>query len=238
MRPALACLLSLSAAVALGAPPDLSEFPAEIKPAGQYATHVPKAAAAGVEYIGRSGVDAVPSAILKDGRVFLLDTRGLPPGRYDFSAVAASKTGELARKDFVVVVGNAPPKPGPGPKPGPDPDPKPDGDLGLRKVSRDGAATVPAAARSAHAAKLAGASRATASAVAAGGAGSTAATYLAAWRTGNNDSGADKAAWAPWATAASDGLQAAYKGGKLAAARDWAAAFNELADGLDDAGGN
>lgn len=126
MRPLTACLLFLLAAgLASGAPPDVSGYPAEIKPAGQYATFVPTAPAASVSYVGLDGVDPVPSALLKDGRTFLLDTRGLKAGRYRFAAVAASKTGEQARADIVVVVGNAPPGPGPGPTPPPKPDPEP-----------------------------------------------------------------------------------------------------------------
>lgn len=121
--PALALPLLLCAA-ALADPPAL-KIEAEIKPQGQYATFTPGGDAVAVTYVGLSGVDPLPSAILKDGRMFVLDTRGLAEGRYKFVAVAAGKTGEQARADFVVVVGVPPPVP-PGPGPGPNPpDPKP-----------------------------------------------------------------------------------------------------------------
>ncbi len=113
-------LALLLAAVALAQPPSI-EIPAEIRPAGQYVRVSPKTDAVAVAYVGLDGLDGVPSDLLKDGRLFLLDTRGLARGRYRFAAVAAGKTGEQARADFVVVIGDAPPNP-PGPNP-PTPDP-------------------------------------------------------------------------------------------------------------------
>lgn len=106
------------------APPSL-KIDAEIKPAGQYATFTPSGDCVAVVYVGLSGVDPIPSAVLKDGRMFLLDTRGLAVGRYKFAAVGAGKEGEQARADFVVVVGDVPPGPEPGPGPNP---PKPPDD--------------------------------------------------------------------------------------------------------------
>lgn len=112
----------LIASVANAQPPSLT-IPAEVKPAGQYARIAPTTDAVAVTYIGLSGVDAIPSDLLKDGRMFLLDTRGLAAGRYKFAAVGASKTGEQTRVDFVVVVGDAPPPFPPGPDPAPPFDP-------------------------------------------------------------------------------------------------------------------
>lgn len=119
----------LAAAVGMlaAAPPTL-EIPAENRPSGQYVTIAPKTDAVAVTYVGLDGLDPVPSQLLRDGRVFLLDSRGLKDGRYRFVAVGAGKTGEQARVDFVVVIGKGdvlPPVPDP--KPGPQPDPGPPG---------------------------------------------------------------------------------------------------------------
>jgi hypothetical protein len=122
MRTALLLLL-LWPACAWPAPPTL-KIPPEIKPAGQYAMLAPDTDAVAVTYVGLDRVDPIPSAVLKDGRLFLLDTRGLAKGRYRFAAVGAGKDGEQARTDFVVVVGDAPPGPTPpDPTPGPIDDP-------------------------------------------------------------------------------------------------------------------
>jgi hypothetical protein len=100
---------------------------AEVKPAGQYATFVPDTDCKAVTYVGLSGVEPIPSAVLLDARLFLLDTRGLQPGRYQFAAVGAAGDRQI-RADFAVVVGVPPPPqpPGPGPQPpGPGPTPNP-----------------------------------------------------------------------------------------------------------------
>lgn len=119
--------LALSAASVLADPPAL-EVPAELRPAGQYAELAPKTDAVSVAYVGLDGVDPIPARVLKDPTVFLLDTRGLVKGRYRFAAIAASQTGEQVRRDFVLVVGDAPapgpPPSPPGPRP-PDPSPQP-----------------------------------------------------------------------------------------------------------------
>lgn len=116
-------LLALVFPALLWAAPPTVTIEAEVKPSGQYVTVTPKGDAVSVVYVGLSGVDPLPSAILKDPRMFVLDTRGMPAGRYKFAAVGSSKEGEQARVDFVVVVGDAPPGPGPGPGPGPEPPP-------------------------------------------------------------------------------------------------------------------
>lgn len=112
----------LLAGVVLAAPPTV-KIPAEVKPAGQYVTVTPEGDAVSVSYVGLSGIDPLPSAILKDARMFVLDTRGLLAGRYKFAAIGAGKDGEQARTDFTVIVGDPPPGPGPGPDPPKPPDP-------------------------------------------------------------------------------------------------------------------
>lgn len=115
-------IFAVTSAVAQG--PDLG-IPGELIPTGQYATLQPKTEAKAITYIGRSGIDPLPSAFLADKRWFLLDTRGLAAGRYLFTAVG-SLDDEHTRVDFAVVIGVAPdPGPGPIPPPGPGPDPGP-----------------------------------------------------------------------------------------------------------------
>lgn len=94
----------LAAAVGLAEPPKLV-IPAEVKPAGQYVEQLPETDAVSVQYVGLSGVDPIPSRVLNDPRLFLLDTRGLAAGSYKFAAVGSSKTGEQVRRDFAVVIG-------------------------------------------------------------------------------------------------------------------------------------
>lgn len=106
------------------APPSL-KIPAEVKPSGQYAEVSPDTDAVSVTYVGLSGVDPIPSRVLNDKRLFLLDTRGLGAGKYRFAAVGASKDGDQLRVDFLVIVGDPGPDPGPGPGPGPGPVPPP-----------------------------------------------------------------------------------------------------------------
>lgn len=96
-------------------PPKIA-IPAEVAPSGQYVHFVPATDAVSITYVGLSGVEPIPAELLKDPRLFLLDTRGLAPGRYQFVAVGASATGEQARVSFVVPIGNVPPTP-PGPTP-------------------------------------------------------------------------------------------------------------------------
>lgn len=110
--------LLLTAGSAFCAPPSL-DLPAEVRAAGDYITVTPSTDAVSVIYIGLSGVDPFPSGMLKDARSFVLSVRGLPKGRYSFVAVGASNTGEQARADFVVLVGDAPTPPAPVPVPTP-----------------------------------------------------------------------------------------------------------------------
>lgn len=211
------------------APPTL-EIPAEVPAVGEYATVRPTTNAVSVLYVAQSGVSAFPSEFLSDKRVFILPVRGLAVGRYRFTAVAASVTGDQIATEFVVVVGTPPPVP-PGPGPGPGPAPAPDGPLGLTKASREGAAKVPAGPdKAAQQAKLAAAQRQHASAVAAG-AFTTPATILAGWRAANN-AAVPAAAWSAWATDVSAALQALYTAGKLPDKLAWSEAFLEMAVGL------
>jgi hypothetical protein len=98
--------------VLVAAPPSV-KIPAEVKPFGQYVTLTPEGDATTVLYVGLSGLDPIPSAVLKDPRMFLLDTRGLAAGRYKFAAVASGKDGEQLRVDFTVLIGDAPAPPNP-----------------------------------------------------------------------------------------------------------------------------
>jgi len=103
--------------LAAWAAPPAVDIPAEVRPAGQYVMLSPKTEATAITYIGLSGIEPLPAVMLKDPRMFLLDTRGLAEGRYKFVAVA-SLSDEHARVDFAVVIGIAPPvvtPPGPGP---------------------------------------------------------------------------------------------------------------------------
>lgn len=128
-------LLTLLAALVAAAAPPALVVPDEVRPTGQYVRVSPKTDAVAVAYVGLDGVEPIPSDVLKDGRLFLLDARGLAPGRYRFAAVAASKEGEQARADFVVVIPGPPvppTPPGPTPPVPPPPGPAPIPGDGLR----------------------------------------------------------------------------------------------------------
>lgn len=101
-----------------GAPP-VVDFPTEIKAQGDFVTVRPRTDAKGITYVGLSGVDPFPSALLKDARDFVFPTRGLSAGSYRFSGVA-SLNDEHTEFRFTVLVGGSP---GPGPNPGPAPNP-------------------------------------------------------------------------------------------------------------------
>jgi hypothetical protein len=121
----LALLTLLCLAAPLWAAPPTLKIPAEIKATGDYVTFTPETDAKAVTYVSQSGVDAFPSELLKDPRSFVLPVRGLPPARYQFTAVGTLND-EQARQTFVVVVGTpAPPVP-PGPQPPNPDDPTPD----------------------------------------------------------------------------------------------------------------
>lgn len=100
-------VLVLAAAPAAWAVPPKLKIPDEVKPSGQYVQVVPETDAVSVVYVGLSGLEPIPPVFLADKTAFLMDTYGKPAGRYRFVAVAASKTGEQVRQDFVVVIGTA-----------------------------------------------------------------------------------------------------------------------------------
>lgn len=123
MRRTAAGLTLLLFAAPLGAAPPTIDIPAEISPAGQYVVFTPDTDAVAVVYVGLSGLEPMPAAVLKNPTQFVMDCYGKPAGCYRFAAVAASATGEQARADFVLVIGDAPAPPQPpGPGPGPQPD--------------------------------------------------------------------------------------------------------------------
>lgn len=122
----LAAVALLAVASECADPPTL-EIPAETKATSDYVLIQPKTTAVSVSYVGLSGADPLPSAVLKDPRSFLFPARGLAAGRYRFAAIGASKEGEQVRTDFAVLVGIQPPTPPPDPPPTPpDPPPAPD----------------------------------------------------------------------------------------------------------------
>lgn len=104
------------------------EIPGEVRPSGQYAIVLPKTDAVSVVYIGLDGVEPLPSALLKNETMFLLDCRGLAEGRYRFVAVAASANGKQVRADFVLIIE----------KSGNSPKPMPKGDVWVVVVHQDG----------------------------------------------------------------------------------------------------
>lgn len=162
------------------------------------------------------------------------------PKVIDVEVVFVPKGVDSDDKIKQLTVGMTGPRPPPGPVP-PDPAPKPNGDLGLRKASRDGAGLVTSPNKPAELKALAGANRSLASKIVAVQ-GFDPASYLDDWRKGNREAvGANEAnpgntvAWSPWASATSSKLQALHAAGKVPTKQDWAKAFTEIADGLEDA---
>lgn len=116
---------SLVAVAANSAPPDLG-LPPEVAVQGRYYKYAPPGGVRSIAYVDGDPADDVepfPVAIVGgDPKVFFLDTKGVPEGRYRFTAVASDDKGELAVAEFAVVIG----KPEPGPNPGPEPEPEPE----------------------------------------------------------------------------------------------------------------
>jgi len=154
--------------------------------------------------------------------VFIVER--MKPGDVELLLVPA---GKVERR---VVGDDSDPIPPPKPKPDDPPAPKPDGALGLIKASREGAAKVDSAGKAAESKALATAQRGVASAVAAGGLAKPA-DILKAWRDANN-AAVPAAAWKPWGEAVSVELSKLYAAGKLPDAKAWAAALEEIAEGL------
>lgn len=113
-------LVLLALTLATPASSQSLKLPAETR-AGteEYVVLQPETDCKAVSYVAQSGVSPFPSQFLADPRVFILPVRGLPSGRYNFTAVG-SLNDKHVRQAFVVVVGDAPPPPPPVP-PGPVP---------------------------------------------------------------------------------------------------------------------
>lgn len=130
-----------------------------------------------------------------------------------------------------VVIGEAPPEPDP------DVPVKPDGKLGLRKASRLGVAAVTVPDKKTGAAKLAAQARSVASAVAAGAYQDkgefSGALALADWRARNREA-VTPGDWTAWMNAVSPVFEKLFRDGKLADKADWALAFTEISQGLED----
>lgn len=217
-----ALLLVVSGAVAL--PPKIEVAP-EQKPVDGWVRVVPQTDAVSVVYVSLDGLSPFPSEELKDPRRLIIPVHSVKEGRYRFAAVASSKTGEQTRVDFVVLVGTNPKPVDPVVPVNPDQPTK----FGLKKVSKE---KVPSAAKPEAKKALAQAQRSIASAVAAGGL-TEPADILAEWRKANNAAVVAED-WKQWGSAVSGALQKLFADGKLKDKADWAAAFNEIADGLGD----
>lgn len=231
MRRALLLLLLL-AAPCWGQPPKLV-IPPEIRPSGQYARMTPETDAASVLYVGLDRLDPFPPELLRDQRLFVLDCYGKPEGRYRFAAVAASKTGEQVRSDFVLVIGTPTPTPVPPAPPIPPVPPPPEGKYGISRISYDAALKVD---NLAEATNLGNAHDTLASKVAAG-VHPTPAAILQGWRDSNRGAlGGDAAAmarWANWGAAVSARIKALNESGQLKSDLQWSEMFFEVADGLE-----
>lgn len=128
----LSLLSVLVFASAITAAPPKIEIPADNVPVGGYVRIAPKTDAVSVVYVALDGAHPFPSEELKDAKRFLLPVAGLNPGKYRYTAVAASKTGEQAVTEFTVTIPGKvepgpDPQPGPQPQPGPKPNPVPPG---------------------------------------------------------------------------------------------------------------
>jgi hypothetical protein len=102
-----ALLLMLLAAPVWADGPKIT-IPAEIPASGDYVVVTPDTTAKAISYVAQSGVDAFPSSMLRDPRTFVLPVRGLPAGRYQFTAVGTLND-EQSTATFTVVVGTGPP---------------------------------------------------------------------------------------------------------------------------------
>lgn len=106
-------------AFSVQAEPPTVTIPPETIAKSDYVIIVPETNAKAITYIGMSGVDPVPSELMKDAKMFALQTRGLKDGRYTFIGVATLND-EQKRFQFAVIVGK-PPAPPPIPPIPPDP---------------------------------------------------------------------------------------------------------------------
>lgn len=115
------CTIFLSGSLCYAEPPKL-EIDSQIVTKGDYLTITPKTDAKTIVYIGLSGVDPLPSDLLKDSKTFLLFTALLKEGEYEFSAIAI-KQDEYTRVNFKVIKGKVDPKVDPVPPKPPEPQP-------------------------------------------------------------------------------------------------------------------
>jgi len=127
----ISCLAVLLASTYGVAQPPKLDIPKELTPVQGYVIYTPSGdTVKSVTYVSlTAGIYPMPTAILADKRMFVIDASRIPVGRYDFVAVGASPTGEQATASFTVVIGDAPlppvpPGPNPPVPPGPTPDPK------------------------------------------------------------------------------------------------------------------
>lgn len=161
-------------------------------------------------------------------------------GEFVFVLAVASKD-RVALARHTVAIGDAPgpPAPTPHPQPQPGPPPAPDLPIGRFDLSRFGWSaalrTVEASpeARAEQALQLAESFRTTAAAIVAGGLVDPQA-ILEQTRTSNNAALRSNAPlWKPWAAELAGKLEALEASGKLVGATDFAAAWLELAVGLE-----
>jgi hypothetical protein len=217
------CALLLSVSGAFALPPKI-DVPVEVKPVDGWVRVVPVTDAVSVVYVPLDGLSPFPSEELRDPRRLIVPVHNAKEGRYRFVAVASSKTGEQVRVDFVVLVGTNPKPVDPVVPPLPEPDTK----FGLKKISKS---AIPAGVRADAKADLAKAQRSLSSAIAAGGLKEPA-EILSEWRKANN-AAVVAADWSKWGSAVGGALQKLFADGKLKDKSDWAAAFTEIADGLE-----
>lgn len=237
MRKSLSLLILLIAStLTLAAPPTLTVPEVVYGEEGKWGWFKVQTDSKWVEFIGADGLSFFPSEKLKDPTEV-----GFTGKANTYSVWVMVGNNEACVKKLVVItVIRPPPTPGPNPPTPPippNPPPKPiDGELGLIKVSREGLAKT---LDPVHRTELAKAQRAHASAVAAG-AFKDVASILAGWRKANNEAvdpvppgGTNNTEkWRAWATDVSTKLATLYTEGKLKTNANWAAAFNEIADGL------
>lgn len=214
-----AVALALACGLASAAPPVVTAPEKVYGETGDWVFFAVTTDGKGVKFVPLdTGLSLFPSGKLKDPNETA--ARATKPGTYRVLIYTGNADGPSEPKVVAVVFG--------GPAPGPDPVPLPDGKFGLIKVSREGAAKV--SDRSLNGA-LAKSQRAIASAIQAGGLVAPA-DILKAWRDGNN-AAVSSAVWKPWGDAVTPALQKLHADGKLFDKATWAAAFIEIAEGLE-----
>jgi hypothetical protein len=231
IRVSATVLAAAMAAVAVAAPPEVPP-PVKVEVGKDHTVTLKPAGAA--KFTAAPGFD--PSECLwfpgergDDGsQIFLV--RPYRPGKFRVTLWSEGDKRGVYSTLVLEASGAVPPGPTP-PDPPTPPTPKPDGALGLVKASRDGLAAVAGQWRP-QATALANAQRSTASALAAGGIPDDPAKILAAWRSANNAT-VDPKGWEPWGKTVSARLSELYAGGKLPTKSEWAAAFREVAEGLE-----